>query len=130
MFLQEVNIEYILLPIMLVMALILLPTYLRERKQGPNVTTALNRLKLISIFYAIIMFVLMLCLPVVWYKYLLTPERIKSLEEAIQFQSNIAFDLKRMREVIYWAFFMAMFWFWGVYNVLKQIVPKTDKASD
>ena len=75
------------------------------------------------------MFVLLLCLPVVWYEYLLSHEGIKSIEESIELQRNIAADLARMRDVISSAFFVTIFWFCGVYNVVKQIVTKADKTS-
>jgi hypothetical protein len=78
MLFQETKVVYILLPIMLA-----LPSYLRERKQADTIMVALNRFKWATIFYGVVMFVLLLCLPVVWYKNLLSPERIKSIEKSI-----------------------------------------------
>jgi hypothetical protein len=51
------------------------------------------------------------------------------LRNPYELQKTIASDLERMRDVIYWAFFMTAFWFWGVYNIVKQIVSKADKTS-
>ena len=129
MLFEETKVVYILLPIIIVLLVFSVPSYLRERRQADPVMVALNRFKRTTISCGIIIFVLLLCLPVVWYKYILSPEKIKSIEDSIELQMNMASDLERMRDVIHWAFFSTVFWFWGVNNVVRQIASKANKTS-
>jgi hypothetical protein len=80
---------------------------------------SLNRLKRVSIFYAIaILFLVMFRLPAIIH--VVTTQGTASQEELIQLRE----DLYRMKEVIYIGLMINMFWFGAVYGVLKEIVIK------
>ncbi len=130
MLFDEAPMGYILLPILLVMALVSLPRHLRQRKQAKTVMMALDGFKRGTIFAGILLFVLVLCFPVAWYKFQLSPGRIISLEESIEVQRNIASDIVRMREITFFAFLIITGWFWGAYNIVRLIASKDNKRAD
>ncbi len=84
---------------------------------------SLNRLKRISVFYAIaILFLVVFRLPSIIQ--VVTPEQANSPEALIKLQE----DLYKIKEVIYVGLMINAFWFWEVYKTLKELVlEKSEK---
>jgi hypothetical protein len=127
---KRISILYILIPLILVWCLVMLVIYLRERRRGNLEAWPRLRFKLGGAFYAIVIFVLMLCLPAIWYEDVVNPESGRSSDEVVRFQSLMASDLHRMREVMYYALLITACWVVGLYNNLKAVVPRASKTTD
>jgi hypothetical protein len=84
---------------------------------------AINRVKRASIVYGIAMFVLIWRVPTSFY-WQVGPENIS------EYAKEMAFNLSRMREVIYLGFMMSGFWAFAVYNALKEITWKVIKEPE
>jgi hypothetical protein len=124
---EDLEVIYILLPVMVSLLAVMLLLHLTRNKQATPLEAAFRKFKFATIFYGILFFVLMLCLPSTGLYKHLTPDKIKSLEDAAQYQRYFGADLNRIKEIIYWIAFITAFWFWAVFNLLKVMIAESVK---
>lgn len=128
--LRDAEIGNVMLSVMAVILVVTLLFHLTGDKQATPLEAALRKLKLASLSCGMVIFILLLCLPATGIYKHLTPERIKSLEDAARYQSDFGVDLDRIREILYWAFFTVVVWCGHVFNYLKVLTAERIKNSD
>lgn len=125
----ETGIVYILLPVFVAEAVVMLLLHLTRDKQSSPLEAAFRKFKFTSITSGVGIFILLLCLPATAIYEHLTPERIKPLENAAEYLRDVGIDLNRIKEILYWAFFITIFWFWSIFNFLKVLAAESTKKS-
>ena len=127
----EGNLNVILLPVIIAIALVNIVAHWRISKEASPVTKAINRVKLMTISIGAFWLVLWFALPstsvLSSFGY---PEEVRSLTEATSYLQQYNRALVRTIQIVYWFLFVFVWWFLAVlYEFSKAIMAINAKAA-